>query len=114
MPLTALRSVAVDPARVPRGALLYIDSSLPGEAATLTGRAGEDAARASPAQEPASGPFPRLVLAQDTGAAIRGGVRADLFVGTGERAGRIAGRLQAPARLWLLWPKGEVPPVPAD
>lgn len=54
-------------------------------------------------------PIERLVLAEDTGGAIRGPVRADLFLGPGEEAARVAGRMNRPLRLWLLLPK-DVPP----
>jgi membrane-bound lytic murein transglycosylase A len=47
----------------------------------------------------------RLVLAQDTGSAITGAVRADYFAGWGPEAGELAGRLKQPLRLWVLWPK---------
>jgi len=47
----------------------------------------------------------RLVLAQDTGSAIVGAVRADYFAGWGPQAGELAGRLKQPLRLWVLWPK---------
>ena len=47
----------------------------------------------------------RLVLAQDTGSAIVGAVRADYFAGWGPEAGELAGRLKQPLRLWVLWPK---------
>jgi membrane-bound lytic murein transglycosylase A len=47
----------------------------------------------------------RLVLAQDTGSAIVGAVRADYFTGWGPEAGELAGRLKQPLRLWVLWPK---------
>ena len=46
-----------------------------------------------------------LVLAQDTGSAIVGAVRADYFVGWGPEAGEIAGRLKQPLRMWVLWPR---------
>jgi membrane-bound lytic murein transglycosylase A len=52
----------------------------------------------------------RLVLAQDTGTAIVGAVRADYFMGWGKSAGDLAGRIKQPLRLWALWPKGL--PVP--
>ena len=57
------------------------------------------------------GPIRRLALAQDTGSAIRGPGRADLFIGTGAEAGRIAGRLSAPARIVLLRPRGAAEPA---
>jgi membrane-bound lytic murein transglycosylase A len=54
----------------------------------------------------------RLVLAQDTGGAIRGAVRADFFWGFGDAAGREAGRMRQEGRVWLLWPKGAPLPRP--
>lgn len=48
----------------------------------------------------------RLVLAQDTGSAIVGAVRADYFMGWGHEAGDLAGRIKQNLRLWVLWPKG--------
>jgi membrane-bound lytic murein transglycosylase A len=47
----------------------------------------------------------RLVVAQDTGSAILGAVRADLYLGTGAAAGELAGRMKQPLRLWALLPK---------
>ncbi len=85
--LTPLRSVATDPAFVPPGALLFVDGSHPETGA----------------------PLRRLVVSQDRGAAIVGAVRADLFWGSGDEAGRLAGLARQPMRLWLLLPKGEVP-----
>jgi membrane-bound lytic murein transglycosylase A len=52
----------------------------------------------------------RLTLAQDTGGAIRGPVRADFFWGFGTQAGREAGRMRQDGRMWLLWPKGAALP----
>lgn len=82
VPLTALRSVAVDPARIAPGSLLWVDTTWPSD-----GR-----------------PLRRLVLAQDTGAAIRGAVRLDLFFGRGETAARNAGAMKQRARVWVLRP----------
>jgi membrane-bound lytic murein transglycosylase A len=45
-------------------------------------------------------------MAQDTGGAIRGAVRADFFWGFGDEAGSLAGRMRQPGRMWLLWPNG--------
>ena len=45
------------------------------------------------------------MLAQDTGGAIRGAVRADFFWGFGDEAGREAGRMRQEGRMWMLWPK---------
>lgn len=95
VPLTAGRSIAVDPRWLPLGAPMYLATSQPGS----DGRAG-------------SPPLQRLVVAQDTGGAIRGGLRADYFFGTGVDAGNRAGRMRAPGQMWLLWPKGAQPPRP--
>ncbi len=81
--LTPERSIAVDPAAVPLGSPVWLDTTEP-----LT-----------------STPLRRLVLAQDTGSAITGAVRADYFWGWGERAEQQAGRMKQPLRLWVLWPK---------
>jgi membrane-bound lytic murein transglycosylase A len=47
----------------------------------------------------------KLVIAQDTGSAIVGGVRADYFAGSGPEAGELAGRLKQSLRMWVLVPK---------
>ncbi|HXF47728.1 MAG TPA: MltA domain-containing protein, partial [Burkholderiaceae bacterium] len=87
VPLTAGVSVAADPQFVPAGAPLVIRS-----------------------EHPASGtPLVRLVLAQDTGGAIRGPLRFDLFWGTGREAGELAGRQRHDVQAWLLVPKGMRP-----
>lgn len=78
--LTPLRSVAVDPARIAPGSLLYLATTHPAD-----GR-----------------PLERVVVAQDTGAAIRGTVRADLFWGAGPQAALAAGTMKQAGRLWLL------------
>ncbi|NBY16386.1 MAG: hypothetical protein EBQ78_01670 [Betaproteobacteria bacterium] len=61
------------------------------------------------------GALERVVVAQDTGGAIRGPVRADFFWGFdavgGQSAADLAGRMRSPGRLWLLWPRGETPPL---
>jgi membrane-bound lytic murein transglycosylase A len=49
------------------------------------------------------------VLAQDTGSAIKGAVRADFFWGFGDEAGQIAGRMRQSGRMWLLYPRGFEP-----
>jgi membrane-bound lytic murein transglycosylase A len=49
-------------------------------------------------------------MAQDTGGAIRGSVRADFFWGFGDEPGREAGRMRQDGRMWLLWPAGRTPP----
>jgi membrane-bound lytic murein transglycosylase A len=77
--ITELRSIAVDPAFIPLGAPVWIEK----EGAT---------------------PMRRLMVAQDTGSAIRGAQRADVFFGTGQRAGRAAGRVRDGGRLVVLLP----------
>ncbi|MCB1887790.1 MAG: MltA domain-containing protein [Rhodocyclaceae bacterium] len=87
VPLTDGRSIAVDPRTVPLGAPVFIDTTEPN----------------SPR------PLRRLVAAQDTGGAIKGGVRADFFWGFGPEAGRRAGRMRQDGRLWVLLPVGHRP-----
>ena len=48
----------------------------------------------------------RLMVAQDSGSAIRGPVRGDVFWGTGDDAGAVAGRMKHAGRYWLLLPRG--------
>ena len=81
VPLTAGRSIAVDPGSIPYGTPVWLASS--GPTVNLS----------------------RLVLAQDTGSAIQGAVRADYFAGPGDEAGELAGRLKQPLQLWVLWPR---------
>jgi membrane-bound lytic murein transglycosylase A len=57
-------------------------------------------------------PLERLVVAQDTGGAIRGAVRADFFWGTGPDAGLLAGRMRQQGRMWVLLPAGY--PLPRE
>jgi membrane-bound lytic murein transglycosylase A len=83
VPLTAGRSVAVDPRTTPLGFPVFISTEGRGSAAPLN----------------------RLMLAQDTGGAIRGPVRADYFWGFGPGAGQMAGRMKASGRMWLLLPR---------
>lgn len=83
VPLTGGRSIAVDPRFVPLGAPVFLATTQPN----------------SPQ------PLNRLVMAQDTGGAIRGGVRADFFWGFGKAAGELAGRMKQRGRMWVLLPK---------
>ncbi|HEY7745450.1 MAG TPA: 3D domain-containing protein, partial [Desulfuromonadales bacterium] len=55
-------------------------------------------------------PLQRLMVAQDTGGAIKGEVRADFFWGMGDAAGELAGRMKQQGRLWVLYPVGALPP----
>lgn len=81
--LTPGRSLAVDPEFLPYGMPLYLDTHYP------------DSAR----------PLQRLMLAQDTGSAIKGPLRADFFWGAGEAAFEQAGRMKQQGRLFLLLPR---------
>ena len=87
VPLTAGYSVAVDRKVIPLGSLLWLST---------TQADGQ--------------PIVRPVAAQDTGGAIAGEVRADFFVGTGPKAGQIAGDMKQKGNIWLLWPKGAALP----
>ncbi len=83
VPLTPGRSIAVDPLSIPYGTVVWLDTS-----------------------EPLSTtPLRRLVVAQDTGSAITGAVRADYFWGWDDDAEARAGRMKQPLRLWVLWPR---------
>jgi len=79
--LTPMRSIAVDRRYIPLGSMLYLSA----KSETID--------------------FNRIVFAQDTGGAIKGKVRADMFLGFGENAGKIAGELKAPLHLWIFQPK---------
>ena len=84
MPLTPGRSLAVDLKYVPMGAPVWLETTNP----------------LNPLL-----PLARLVIAQDTGSAITGPVRGDLFWGYGRYAREAAGRMKSPGRMFLLLPK---------
>ena len=87
VPLTPGRSIAVDPRHVPLGAPVFLSTTQPNSSA----------------------PLRRLTLAQDTGGAIRGVVRADFFWGFGPDAGSQAGRMKQQGQMWVLLPPGAGP-----
>jgi membrane-bound lytic murein transglycosylase A len=87
VPITAERSIAIDPTFTPLGAPIWLVTTAPNT----------------------TRPYERLVVAQDTGGAIRGVNRTDLFWGFGEEAGREAGRMRQSGELFILWPRGAVP-----
>ena len=87
VPLTPGRSVAIDPSFVPLGAPLFLSTT---EAASET-------------------PMQRLMMAQDTGGAIRGAVRADFFYGFGPDAVDRAGKMKQRGQVWVLMPKPAAP-----
>ncbi|MBI4190183.1 MAG: MltA domain-containing protein [Betaproteobacteria bacterium] len=82
VPLTARRSIAVDPRYIPLGAPVFLDTTMPNSRQ----------------------PLKRLMLAQDTGGAIRGAVRADFFWGFGDEAAALAGRMRQSGKMWVLLP----------
>ena len=87
VPLTPGRSIAVDKALHVYGTPFFIEGELPIESAQ------------------SRTPFRRLMIAQDTGSAITGPARADLYFGAGADAGRVSGRLRHPMRFVILVPK---------
>src|SRR5215204_7633367 len=94
VPLTPGRSIAVDNALHVYGTPFFIQAGLP-----LTG-------------EKRTASFDRLMIAQDTGSAIVGPARADIYWGAGDEAGRIAGRIRDSGSFAMLVPR-EVDPVAA-
>ena len=93
--LSPLRSLAVDRTLWPYGLPFFIDASLPWRGETST-------------------PFQRLMVAQDTGSAIRGPASGDIFFGSGPAAAAPAGALRHPGTLYVLWPRGDADQNAAD
>ena len=87
VPLTPMRSIAVDKGSIPYGTPVWLSTQGP----ALTTQ--------------------RWVMAQDTGGAIQGAVRADFFTGWGDEAHTLAASLKQPLQLWVLWPRGVPPPA---
>jgi len=83
VPLTPQRSIAIDPRGMPLGAPVWLSTTWPNSSQALN----------------------RLMLAQDTGGAIRGNVRADFFWGFGPDAGKLAGAMKQRGRMWTLLPR---------
>jgi membrane-bound lytic murein transglycosylase A len=77
--VTTMRTLAVDPKFTPLGAPVWLEKD------------GKD-------------PLRRLMVAQDVGSAIKGAQRADVFIGTGDQAGKVAGRMKDPGRMIVLMP----------
>ena len=103
VPLTAGRSIAVDKSLHVYGTPFFIEGNLPIESDT------------------SNTPYRKLMIAQDTGSAIIGPARADIYFGAGADAGRVAGRLKNPARFVMLLPnsldpvaRGKTMPLPED
>jgi membrane-bound lytic murein transglycosylase A len=96
VPLTPRTSIAIDASQHPLGVPIFLATQAPA---------------ADPSQPPQS--FARLCIAQDTGGAIKGGLRADIFWGYGAAAESIAGRMKSTGRFYVLLPKslaGHIPP----
>jgi membrane-bound lytic murein transglycosylase A len=87
VPLTGEYSLAIDPRSIPLGAPVFLATTQPNDNAPLN----------------------RLMLAQDTGGAIKGAVRADFFWGFGDYAAAQSGKMKQQGRLWVLFPKGGEP-----
>ena len=83
LPLTPQRSVAIDASQLPLGAPMYLATTQPNSDI----------------------PLQRLVMAQDTGGAIRGAIRVDYFFGFGTEAAENAGRMKQRGNVWVLLPK---------
>lgn len=82
VPLLAERSIAIDPRAVALGSPVFLATTHPNSSRAMN----------------------RLVMAQDTGGAIKGAVRADFFWGFGKEAGELAGRMKQSGRMWVLLP----------
>jgi len=83
VPILAERSVAIDPKHIPLGAPVFLSTTYPNS----------------------SKPLKRMMIAQDTGGAIKGGVRADFYWGAGHQAGHQAGAMKQRGKIWVLLPK---------
>ncbi len=88
LPLVAGRSLAVDPRHIPYGMPVFVSAGIPDPEKPET-------------------LFGRLLIADDTGSAIRGPARGDIFTGSGDRAGQIAGEIRHQASMILLLPRGK-------
>jgi|CXWL01.1.fsa_nt_gi membrane-bound lytic murein transglycosylase A len=103
--LTPGRSLAVDTKFIPLGTPLWLESMVP--APTLSTPPGGASATPEPDRI-----MRRLLVAQDTGGAIRGPLRGDVFWGHGEEAADLAGRMKHRGRFWLLLPReAKAPPA---
>ena len=87
VPLTNEYSLAVDARTIPLGAPVFLSTTYPNT----------------------TEPLNRLMLAQDTGGAIKGAVRGDFFWGFGDQAGAQAGRMKQVGQMWVLFPRGAEP-----
>ena len=95
VPLTPGRSLAIDTRHLPLGLPVWLDTTAP---AAEEGKPDRT--------------LRRLLVAQDTGGAIRGPVRGDVFWGYGPEPEAVAGRMKSPGRLWVLLPRPRRPTTP--
>ena len=84
VPITTERSVAIDRRYIPLGAPIFLSTTQPNS----------------------NEPLRQLMIAQDTGGAINGGVRADFYWGQGKKAGAKAGSMKQSGKIWVILPKG--------
>jgi len=89
VPLTAGRSIAIDPQSIPQGVPVFLATTWPNT----------------------NKPLNRLMVAQDVGSAIKGGIRADFFWGFGQEAGAQAGKMKQPGKMWILMPRDYTVPA---
>lgn len=89
VPLTAGRSIAIDPLSIPQGAPVFLATTWPST----------------------NKPLNRLMVAQDVGSAIKGGIRADFFWGFGHEAGNQAGKMKQAGKMWVLMPRSYSAPA---
>jgi membrane-bound lytic murein transglycosylase A len=90
VPISSERSVAIDRRFIPLGAPIFLSTTEPNSNDTLE----------------------KLMIAQDTGGAINGGVRADFYWGQGKNAGAKAGRMMQSGKIWVMLPKNFSFPAP--
>lgn len=96
VPLTGERSIAVDTKYIALGLPVWLETTVP----DIQDRELSD-------KKPEAQPFTHLVFSQDTGGAINGAARADLFWGRGREAEEYAGRMKQPGKLYVLLPRSD-------
>jgi len=96
VPLTPQRSLAVDNRYIPFGAPIWVKTTIPAYPSDCR------VAKGAPCND---APFRKLLIAQDTGGAIKGVVRGDIYWGTGSKAEFIAGHMNQSGQSWILLPR---------
>ena len=115
--LTPGRSLAIDPSYHALGLPIFVAASEIKHIPAAIGATVDSSPKTSPqgslrksaaaAREAAQTGFHRLMVAQDVGSAIKGPERGDIYVGTGDAAGKIAGVTKHPGNFFVLVPKGQ-------